>query len=163
MFLSEAGRRIVSSSPWLHPRVRQRLLRAIGVRLGRGTFLSPPAVFKGKDVTTGSGCYINSGVYVGRGSLSLGSNVAVGPGVTFVTDTHEFGPSARRAGKNIKQPIVVGDGVWIGASAVILGNVTIAPGCVIGAGTLVTKDTEPDGLYLGTPARRVRDLPAAGE
>ena len=40
----------------------------------------------------------------------------------------------------------------------ILGGVTIAPGCVIGAGAVVTRSTERDGVYVGVPARRVRDL-----
>ena len=135
-------------------------MRALGLRLGEGMFLSPPAVFQGAKITTGPGCYINAGVFVGRGALTLGSNVAVGPGVSFITHSHELGPSERRAGRDVEQPIFVGDGVWIGGRAVILGNVTIAPGCVIGAGSLVTKDTEPDGLYMGSPARRVRDLPS---
>jgi maltose O-acetyltransferase len=37
-------------------------------------------------------------------------------------------------------------------------GVTIAEGCIIGANTLVSDSTEPDGLYAGTPAKRVRDL-----
>ncbi len=35
-------------------------------------------------------------------------------------------------------------------------GVTIAPGCVVAAGAVVTKDTEPDGVYAGGPAGRVR-------
>lgn len=76
----------------------------------------------------------------------------------FITNSHEMGPSSKRAGKDVEQPIVVGDGVMIGARAVIMGGVRIGAGCVIGAGAVVTKDTEPDGLYVGAPARRARDL-----
>ena len=42
--------------------------------------------------------------------------------------------------------------------AIILPGVTIAEGCVIAAGAVVNKSTEPDGLYAGVPARRVKDL-----
>jgi len=41
-------------------------------------------------------------------------------------------------------------------------GVSIAPGGVIGAGAVAASDTEPDGLYVGVPARRIKDLPVAG-
>lgn len=40
----------------------------------------------------------------------------------------------------------------------ILPGVRIAPGCIIGAGTLVTHDMEPNSLYIGIPARRAKSL-----
>jgi maltose O-acetyltransferase len=43
---------------------------------------------------------------------------------------------------------------------VILPSVTIGPGCIVGAGAVVTKDLEPNGVYVGVPARRVRELGA---
>lgn len=159
MFFATTFRNTVARALWLHPRARLALLRATGLEFGHGTFLSPPAMFKGTHVVTGPGCYLNSGLFVGRGALTLGRNVFVGPDVMFITSSHELGPATRRAGKDIKEPITVGDGVWIGGRAVILGGVHIASGCVIAAASLVTKDTEPNGLYVGAPARRVRDLP----
>ena len=51
---------------------------------------------------------------------------------------------------------MIGSDVWIGDGAVIMPSITIAPGCVIGANTTVTKDTEPYGIYVGSPARKVR-------
>ena len=163
MHLMWIVRNLVAAALWLHPQVRLRLLRAMGLRFGSGPFLSAPISFKGVKVATGPGCYINSGVYVGRGLLTLGSNVAVGPGVMFITDSHEEGPSGKRAGRGIEMPIEVGDGVWIGARDVIQGDVRVGSGCIIGAGAVVTSDTKPNGLYLGTPARRVRDLSVAVE
>ncbi|WP_249354641.1 DapH/DapD/GlmU-related protein [Rhodococcus sp. USK13] len=53
---------------------------------------------------------------------------------------------------------MVGDGCWIGAGAIILPGVTVGEGCVVGAGAVVTRDCSPNGLYVGSPARRVRDL-----
>jgi maltose O-acetyltransferase len=48
----------------------------------------------------------------------------------------------------------------LGARVTVLPGVTVGSGCVIGASSLVTADTEPDCLYAGTPARLVRRLPA---
>lgn len=44
------------------------------------------------------------------------------------------------------------------ANVTIMPGVTIAKGCIIGAGTLVTEDTEENGIYVGIPARLIRKL-----
>jgi maltose O-acetyltransferase len=77
----------------------------------------------------------------------------------FCTSTHEIGSRERRGGKSISIPIKVGNGCWIGARSMILPGVTIGDGCIIAAGSVVTKDCEPNGLYAGTPAKRIKDLP----
>ncbi|MFJ6163382.1 acyltransferase [Pseudarthrobacter sp. NPDC092200] len=90
----------------------------------------------------------------------MGSGVFVGPRAVFATRNHVLGDSSRRAGPNIDQPIFIGSGCWVGAGAIVLGNVNVAPGCVIAAGAVITKDTEPNGLYAGVPALRIKDLPS---
>ncbi|WP_420230511.1 acyltransferase [Psychrobacter sp. ER1] len=47
--------------------------------------------------------------------------------------------------------------VIVGAGSIIMPGVTIAEGCSIGAMTLVNKSTEAWGIYVGNPARRVKD------
>src|SRR5699024_9631180 len=47
--------------------------------------------------------------------------------------------------------------VIVGAGSTIMPGVTISEGCSIGAMSLVTKDTNPWGVYLGIPAKRVRE------
>ncbi|MFC7450651.1 acyltransferase [Rhodococcus daqingensis] len=117
--------------------------------------------FGGKDIRMGLGTFVNRGVFFdGTAPITLGRQVAVGHQVAFITSTHEMGPADGRGGRVYDLPIAVGDGCWIGARATVLPGVTIGPGCMIGAGAVVTKDCEPNGLYAGNPARRVRDLPA---
>lgn len=48
----------------------------------------------------------------------------------------------------------VGERCFLGLNSTVRDGVTVAPGCVVAAGALVTADTEPDGLYIGVPARR---------
>lgn len=50
---------------------------------------------------------------------------------------------------------VIKERCFVGLNATIRDNITLAPGCFIAAGAVVTADTEPDGLYMGVPARRV--------
>lgn len=54
--------------------------------------------------------------------------------------------------------VVVEDGCWLGGNVTVLPGVTIKKGCIVGAGAVVTKDTEPDGLYAGIPAKRIKEL-----
>lgn len=52
---------------------------------------------------------------------------------------------------------VIADNVTLGVHVTIIGNVNIASGCIIGAGAVVTKSTEPNGIYAGVPARRIKE------
>ncbi|MBI4582109.1 MAG: acetyltransferase [Planctomycetes bacterium] len=54
-------------------------------------------------------------------------------------------------------PITLEEDVWVAANVTITANTRIARGCVIGANAVVTRDTEPMGLYVGVPARRLRE------
>jgi maltose O-acetyltransferase len=103
--------------------------------------------------------FVNEGTYFDLAApTTIGNDCAVGYQVMFVTATHAPGRSSRRAGPPEARPISVGDGTWIGARATILPGVTIGTGCIIAAGSVVTKDCEPNTLYGGVPARRIRAL-----
>lgn len=121
-----------------------------------------------------SGCFIGVGngkLRVGQNSycnyrcffdlgndITIGDNCSIAYNVTFVNSTHIIGNSEHRAEGVVNYPIVIEDGVWIGANATIMPGVTIAKGCVIAAGALVTKTTEPNGLYAGVPSKRIKNL-----
>ena len=49
----------------------------------------------------------------------------------------------------------IGNDIWIGFGAIILSGVSIADGCIIAAGAVVTKDTEPYAIYAGVPAKKI--------
>jgi maltose O-acetyltransferase len=180
MALSSAGRRI--SDAWLC--LRGRGVRSAApalpalVSVGDGCSIDPLVHFRvdnGSPITLGDGVVIwrhselcgpvtigsrtrlNRDVYV-RPQTSIGADVSIGPFVRFVSDTHEILNVGQRAGRLVWKPIVVGDGAWIGASAIILGGVTIGRGAVVGAGSVVTRDVEPDCIYAGNPARLLRRL-----
>lgn len=116
--------------------------------------------FGSKDIRMGLGTFVNRGVLFDcTAPITLGRQVAVGHGARFITSTHEIGPPDGRGGRVYHLPIVVEDGAWIGAGALVLPGVTVGTGCIVGAGAVVTKDCAPNGLYAGNPARRVKDLP----
>jgi maltose O-acetyltransferase len=137
---------------------RWALLSACGLKL-KTRRLAPGTLFTGPAVTIGRGSFVNTGcLFDAWAQITIGERCAIGPGVMFVTSTHELQTHAQRAGTLHGQPIVVEDGCWIGARATILPGVTVKAGTVIAAGAVVTSDCEPDRMYGGVPARELRRL-----
>jgi maltose O-acetyltransferase len=145
-------------------RLRVMVMRALGYGLGKDTALWSGACLMSKRISTGRGVFINVGFfYDGHEALRIGDNVRMGQFVRVITATHEIGPSGQRCRIEVSgAPVEIRDGAWIGAGAILLPGVTVERGCVIAAGSVVTRSTEPDGLYAGSPARLVRRLPAEG-
>lgn len=141
---------------------RWRILKVWGVKINGPVAIEPRCWFGAPHITLGTDVYINSHVlFDSNGGVVIGDRVRIGPRVNFVTSSHEIGPSAQRCGNFFTKSISVGAGTWIGAGVTILPGVAIGDGCVIGAGALVTQNCEPNGVYLGVPARRVKELSQA--
>jgi maltose O-acetyltransferase len=151
---------VILQSP-LVPRVgRYLVLRSLGMEIHTYDFY-PRCTLRTTKLKVGRTSLINTGCHFDNDApIEIGSDVAVAMYVTFVTSTHEVGPSSRRAAAVVLKPISVGDGCWIGARATILPGVNIGRGCIVAAGSVVTTDCDPNGLYAGVPARRVRELSA---
>jgi maltose O-acetyltransferase len=139
---------------------RGRLLRAVGHDIHRTAVLCPD-IFLGArtGLTVGQHSFVNYGCFLDLGApVTIGENCQVGYQVMFATCSHEVGALPARAGAPTTSPIIVGDGVWIGARATILPGVKIGDGCVIAAGAVVIRDCAPNSIYAGVPALPVRDL-----
>jgi maltose O-acetyltransferase len=107
----------------------------------------------------GDGAFLNFGVLIDTvGGVWIGENCRIGPRVNILTSTHVVGSTEQRGGELSAQPVRIEDGAWVGAGSLIMPGVSVARGCVVAAGAVVTSDTTPDGLYAGVPATRRRDL-----
>jgi maltose O-acetyltransferase len=135
-------------------------MRAAGIAVSQ-VGIESGTVFRNLNLSIGAGGYINRGVQIeGSGRVSLGEKVAIGPGVLILTSTHAVGPSEWRAGEGLTETraVTIGAGSWIGARATILPGVSIGKGCVVAAGSVVTRDFGPDLLIAGIPAVEKRSL-----
>ncbi len=150
----------VLASEFMPAFIRMKLMRKLGYDISPEANIWAGASLRSKNLKIGSGVFINVGFFFdGYDHLEIGDNVRIGQNVRIITATHEIGPSTQRGLiEVVGKPITIKLGCWIGSGATIMPGVTIAEGCVIGVNSLVNKSTEPDGLYVGTPARRVRDL-----
>ena len=102
---------------------------------------------------------ISRGAFLdGFDKIIIGNNVGIAFQVTFITSTHELGDLDRRVGALYGKPIVIGDGVWIGARAIIGPGVEIGEGSMIAAGAVLMHSVPPNSLVAGNPGRLITRL-----
>ena len=105
----------------------------------------------------------NSGIGVNcklQGEVIIGDNVMMGQDVLIFTSNHSFERTdipMEEQGYQREKPVVIGNDVWIGARVIVLPGVTIGDGCIIGAGSVVTKDAPPYTIIGGNPARVLKE------
>ena len=111
----------------------------------------------------GRNIYLRDNVFINYNCLFLDSdiilldeNVSLGPGVHIYTRNHKRGDGGSLTSS--KSPIYIGKNVWIGGNSTILPGVSIGENSVIGAGSIVNKNVEPNSLYVGVPAKRIKSL-----
>lgn len=109
-------------------------------------------------VHIGSRVTLNDGVFlIGRETIHLGNGVTLSPHVLVTAASMDINqrppPYPRAVGK-----VVIEDGVWVGAGAIILPGVRIGKNAVIAAGSLVNKDVPAGTLWGGMPAKQLKIL-----
>ncbi|MBB3108540.1 maltose O-acetyltransferase [Paenibacillus phyllosphaerae] len=125
----------------------------------RTTKILSRCFFSSSKISIGRGTLINNDCYFeSYENIIIGKYVSIAPQVMICASTHEIGLEHKRAGKAIGQKVIIEDGCWIGTRVVILPGVKIGMGCIIAAGAVVTKDCEPNGIYAGVPAKRLKDI-----
>jgi acetyltransferase-like isoleucine patch superfamily enzyme len=141
--------------------VRPALARLCGMKCGWRVFLEK-GIFYGnpKNVRIGNKSRIRRGAFLdGYDKITIGDKVAIAFQVTFITSTHELGTEESRSGKGFGSQIVIGDGVWICARAIIGPGTEIGAGSVISAGAAVMQSVPPNSLVAGIPGKVVARLP----
>ena len=107
----------------------------------------------GQQVNIGAGSFI-----YGYGDITVGDYCLIANGVEIIGGDHGMDDLSRpmRFQGRSPRPISIGEDVWIGTRAVILGGVSVGKGAVIGAGAVVTADIPPRAVAAGVPARVLR-------
>lgn len=85
--------------------------------------------------------------------MLIGANVVVTSVThpTTIEDRHKDLPGCIA-------PVKLGKNCWLGAGSIVLPGVTVGENSIIAAGAVLTKDAEPNALYAGVPARKVKSL-----
>lgn len=104
------------------------------------------------------------------GFKQIGDNCNFGPDVTIVTPVHPMLPDERRVMLTAEgekrhlcyaKPVHIGNDCWFGASVTVCPGVTIGNNCVIGAGSVVTRDIPANSFAAGNPCRVIREITEA--
>ena len=151
---------------------RERIIHEIVGDLGEGTFIQGPVTFHyGKHTHIGKNGFINFNFTdQDDAEVYIGDNCNFGPNVTIVTPAHPMLADERRGMKDAAgngtytcyaKPVNIGNDVWFGANVVVCPGVTIGDGCVIGAGSVVTKDMPANCFAAGNPCRVIREITEA--
>ena len=100
--------------------------------------------------------------------IHIGDNVFFGPNVSLLTALHSLIAKEREFGFDEKKgyatdqeygkPITIGNDCWFGGSVTVLPGVTIQDNVVVGAGSVVTHDLESGYIYVGNPAKKLREI-----
>ena len=106
----------------------------------------------GPNVSLGNNCKVQNNVSLYDG-LVLEDDVFCGPSCVF---TNVINPRAFIERKEEYKITLVKKGASIGANATIICGVTLGEYCIVGAGSVVTKDVEPHSVVIGNPARHYR-------
>ena len=142
------------------------LKKYVSLKVGKGAYLPYNAEIK-TAVEVGIGTGINGKIRIlGGAKVNIGKYCAIGSDVKIISSNHDISKAnlqAKFATEYFKQSldlvkyeINIGHNVWIGDSVIILPNVTIGNGAVLGAGTIVTKDVPDFAVVAGIPAKVIK-------
>jgi acetyltransferase-like isoleucine patch superfamily enzyme len=90
----------------------------------------------------------------GKGGVEIGKDTMLSPHVQIYAQNHTFATSKIpiKEQPNVGKGVYIMDDCWIGAGSIILDNVTLGKGCVVGAGSVVTKPFPMGSVVMGVPA-----------
>lgn len=123
-------------------------------KIGDNSLIGPFVEIQ-KKVVIGKNCEIQSHTFICE-LVNIGDHCVIANGVAFINDDFSRGGPAK-GNKNLWKSTSIGNHVRIGSNATIL-PVKICDSCIIGAGSVVTKDISEKGIYAGNPARKLRKL-----
>ena len=123
-------------------------------------FINPPFYCDyGNHIKVGKNFFCNYNCTIlDVGRVTFGDNCLLAPNVAIYTAGHPIHPDSRNSLYEYGIDVTIGDNVWIGGNVVIMPGVNIGSNCVIGAGSVVTKDIPAWSVAAGNPCRVLRKI-----
>lgn len=148
---------------------RSALVHQIFAAFGEGSFVQGPIqIHYGTHTRIGNRFFGNFNLTIQDDApVEIGDDCNFGPNVTIVTPVHPMLPDERKKlyDENgvprrvcYAKPVKIGNDCWFGANVVVCPGVTIGENCVIGAGSVVTRDIPENVVAVGNPCRVLREI-----
>lgn len=136
-------------------RIKNIILRVFGATIGMGVIIKPRVNIKHPwRLAIGDHSWIGENVWIDNlVNVTIGSNACVSQGACILTGNHDYKSSAFTL---ITKPVRIEDGAWVGARSVVCPGVIVGRCAVLTVGSILTRDAEPDGIYAGNPACKVK-------
>jgi putative colanic acid biosynthesis acetyltransferase WcaF len=136
--------------------IKNFILRLFGAKLGDMVEIKPCVNIKypwhltiGNEVWIGENAWIDCLV-----PITIGNNICISQAAVLLTGSHNYKKSSFDL---VTGSIILEDGVWIGAGAIINKGITVGSHAILGAGAVATKNLDAYGIYQGNPAVKIRD------
>lgn len=131
------------------------ILKMFGAKIGKEVRIKPYIyIHYPWKLTVGDYCWLAECRIENLAKVTIGKNVCVSQRAMLLTGNHDY----KKSGFDlITKAIVLEDGAWIGAKAIVCPGVTAASHAVLTVGSIATKNLEPYGIYQGNPAVKVKD------
>lgn len=138
--------------------IRRRMIPRYFASCGERVDISEGVRFRGiSRLSVGDNVRIGVDNFIqASGGVTLGNEVMLGPGVKIWSINHRYDDISKPIANQgyHHDPVVIGDGVWIGANVFILPGVNLPEGCVVSAGSVVHKKAYPPySIIAGVPCR----------
>lgn len=136
--------------------LRRLLLKLFGLKIGNGSRIAiGTIIISPESISIGNRTYINEFCHLdGRGGLEIGNDVSISIYTKIITASHYANSSSF---EYYDQKTMIHNNVWIGCGAIVLNGSTLREGSVIGAGSVFKGNTESNKIYVGNPAKLLKD------
>ena len=140
--------------------VRRLVLKSAFKRCGTNVSFNPDDVFSYQNIEIGNDVFIGPGanIQATETGVVIGNKVMLGPNVCILGGDHNFSEigqfmfDVKEKRPDDDQTVIIEDDVWIGAGAIILKGTCLGRGCIVAAGSIVTKSVPPYTIVMGVPA-----------
>jgi putative colanic acid biosynthesis acetyltransferase WcaF len=132
------------------------LLRCFGARIGKGVIIKPRVLIKYPWLLTiGNHVWIGEKVWIeNHAEVIIKDHCCLSQGAMLLCGNHDYSKTTfdLKVGS-----IILEEGVWIGARAVVCPGITCGSHAVLTVNSVATRHLEPYSIYQGNPAVKVRD------
>jgi len=132
------------------------LLKLFGAKVGKGVNIKPKVNIKYPwKLTIGDYTWIGENVWIDNlDEVIIGKNCCLSQGAMLLCGNHNY---KKTSFDLIIQEIVLKDGAWVGAQAIVCPGVYIAENAILAVGSIATSNLKENSIYQGNPATKIKD------